>query len=159
MKRLYFAYASNMHEIQMNKRCPESTFLDVVKLDGWSFTFSPTHRGANMYPNDDYVFGCLYEITQACENQLDYYEGVQNGHYQKREIELANWGKQSALVYIIDNCSGLDKPYKDYHNRIVEALTQRGVEQSYIDKIINMEHMGIDHPTRNYRHDSDGLGG
>ncbi|KAJ8079082.1 hypothetical protein PM082_013369 [Marasmius tenuissimus] len=103
---LYFAYGSNIWMDQMKRRCPESRFIGVAKLERWyegafstlasaAFLTVPTNcrrwiistRGyANVVPSqDDYVYGFIYELNAADESTLDRYEGVP-ASYTKHSI-------------------------------------------------------------------------
>ncbi|KAK1217423.1 hypothetical protein PQX77_019963 [Marasmius sp. AFHP31] len=93
---LNFAYGSNIWMDQMKRRCPESRFIGVAKLEKWYgnsspglvaavLTISTNHRRwiistrgyANVIPSqEDYVYGFVYELNATDESVLDGYEGV-----------------------------------------------------------------------------------
>ena len=70
---LYFAYGSNLHHLQMKKRCKDSIFLKKVNLKDFRLTFR------NMYADIEFkknsiVSGGLFEISKSDEKKLDMYE-------------------------------------------------------------------------------------
>ena len=70
---LYFAYGSNLHHLQMKKRCKDSIFLKKIKLKNFRLTFR------NMYVDIEFkknaiVTGALFEISKNDEKKLDMYE-------------------------------------------------------------------------------------
>lgn len=111
--RLYFAYGSNLSPEQMARRCPDSIFLGKATLRGHRWQIN--ERGvANLGPvpvpaagskegrssrgrsrsgddrgeNDSVVEGLIYAISAADERQLDSYEGVAKGRYDKFEVQV-----------------------------------------------------------------------
>ena len=70
---LYFAYGSNLHHLQMKKRCKDSIFLKKINLKDFRLTFR------NMYADIEFkknliVTGALFEISKSDEKKLDMYE-------------------------------------------------------------------------------------
>lgn len=112
--RLYFAYGSNLSPEQMARRCPDSIFLGKATLRGHRWQVN--ERGvANLVPvtvpatrsgskaggsrgrsrsgddredSDAVVEGLIYAISVADERQLDSYEGVAKGRYDKFEAQV-----------------------------------------------------------------------
>ncbi len=72
---LYFAYGSNLHFIQMKKRCKDSVFLKRINLKNFKLTFRSKHRAADIEPKKNSIVpGGLYEISKSDEKKLDVYE-------------------------------------------------------------------------------------
>ena len=70
---LYFAYGSNLHHLQMKKRCKDSIFFKKINLKNFRLTFR------NMYADIEFkknliVTGALFEISKNDEKKLDMYE-------------------------------------------------------------------------------------
>ena len=70
---LYFAYGSNLHHIQMKKRCKDSIFIKKINLKDFRLTFR------NMYADIEFkknliVQGGLFVISKSDEKKLDMYE-------------------------------------------------------------------------------------
>lgn len=87
---IYFAYGSNLRLKQMAKRCPQSRFLGIGKLQGYRWQIN--NRGyANVVADGDYkrsVHGICYLISDVDESKLDEMEGVDCGAYEKRSIDI-----------------------------------------------------------------------
>ena len=76
---LYFAYGSNINLDQMAYRCPDARVIGPVVLEGYRLAFRGNASGngvATVVPHKGgKVHGLLWEITPACEQTLDRYEG------------------------------------------------------------------------------------
>ena len=72
---LYFAYGSNLHHIQMKRRCKDSIFLKKIDLKDFRLTFRSKYRAADIEPKkNSMVPGGLFEISKSDEKKLDVYE-------------------------------------------------------------------------------------
>ena len=81
LKNLYFAYGANLHPGSMQWRCPEAQAQGAFILRDWELKF---YSHATIEPRKgSQVAGVLWEITEACEQSLDVFEGFPN-YYTKR---------------------------------------------------------------------------
>ena len=48
---LYFAYGSNLHHLQMKKRCKDSVFIKKINLEDFRLTFRSKYRAADIEPS------------------------------------------------------------------------------------------------------------
>jgi len=72
---LYFAYGSNLHHLQMKRRCKDSIFLKKINLKDFKLTFRSKHKAADIEPKKkSNVQGALFEISKNDEKKLDIYE-------------------------------------------------------------------------------------
>ena len=72
---LYFAYGSNLHHIQMKRRCKDSIFLKKIDLKDFRLTFRSKYRAADIEPKKNSIVpGGLFEISKSDEKKLDIYE-------------------------------------------------------------------------------------
>ena len=72
---LYFAYGSNLHHLQMKKRCKDSIFLKKINLNNFRLTFRSKFRAADIEPSkNSFVPGGLFKISNSDEKKLDVYE-------------------------------------------------------------------------------------
>ena len=72
---LYFAYGSNLHHIQMKRRCKDSIFLKKIDLKDFRLTFRSKFRAADIEPKKNSIVpGGLFEISKSDEKKLDIYE-------------------------------------------------------------------------------------
>ena len=72
---LYFAYGSNLHHLQMKRRCKDSTFLKRINLKNFRLTFRSKYRAADIeIKKNSIVPGGLFDISRKDEKKLDLYE-------------------------------------------------------------------------------------
>jgi gamma-glutamylcyclotransferase (GGCT)/AIG2-like uncharacterized protein YtfP len=80
-RTLYFAYGANMHPGAMRWRCPKALAKQAFILQDWELKF---YNHATIEPKKGAtVAGVLWEITDACEQSLDAFEGYPS-YYTKR---------------------------------------------------------------------------
>ena len=80
-RNLYFAYGANMHPGAMQWRCPNALAKQAFILQDWELKF---YNHATIEPKKGAtVAGVLWEITDACEQSLDAFEGYPS-YYTKR---------------------------------------------------------------------------
>jgi hypothetical protein len=71
----YFAYGSNLHHVQMRRRCKDSIFLKKIILKNFKLTFRSKYRAADIEPRKNSIVpGGLFEISKIDEKKLDVYE-------------------------------------------------------------------------------------
>ena len=132
MKRqLYFAYGSNMDRDQMRFRCPRAQFLKTVKLSGFKFQISARHYATVVEDPSSEVYGVLWNLSEECEESLDFYEGVSSGLYEKVYLDFSECNLQNVLIYI-DRTVELGKPKAGYLEKIIEASEQLGFSGEYL---------------------------
>ena len=72
---LYFAYGSNLHHVQMKRRCKDSIFLKKIDLKDFRLTFRSKYRAADIETKKNSIVpGGLFEISKSDEKKLDIYE-------------------------------------------------------------------------------------
>ena len=86
MKKLYFAYGSNLNKGQMKYRCPYAKPIGKVALFGYKLAFRGVADIKKTSNPEDRIDGALWEITERCEKALDIYEGVGSELYKKINI-------------------------------------------------------------------------
>ena len=71
----YFAYGSNLHHLQMKKRCPKCRYIKKFVLNNFQLTFRNKGGWADIEKkNSQKVYGALYTISKHAETRLDKYE-------------------------------------------------------------------------------------
>ena len=71
----YFAYGSNLHHLQMKRRCPNCRFIKKIILYNYSLSFRSKYGAADIEKKiGGKVYGALYLISKAAEKRLDVYE-------------------------------------------------------------------------------------
>ncbi|KAG6007351.1 hypothetical protein E4U21_006055 [Claviceps maximensis] len=86
--KYYFAYGSNLHMKQMQRRCPNSKYVGFGRLA--DFRWQINERGfANVVAaKGHWVDGLVYEIDDTDEHKLDISEGVSKGAYEKKHMPV-----------------------------------------------------------------------
>ena len=71
----YFAYGSNLHHLQMKRRCPNCRFIKKIILHNYKLTFRSKYGAADIEKKmGKKVYGALYLISKIAEKKLDVYE-------------------------------------------------------------------------------------
>jgi uncharacterized protein len=115
----------------MRARCPAAEPGPVVALPGWRFVIN--RRGvATLLPcPGSRAWGLVWQLTRACEAELDCHEGVASGHYAKAGIEV---GGSPALLYLAtETAPGFPRP--GYLDRVVAAAAARGLDAAYVAEL------------------------
>ena len=111
-ERYYFAYGSNMNLGQMRFRCPDAEVVGNVRLEDYRLAFrgrAPGNGVATVLPEKgSYVDGVLWKITEACEKNLDFYEGFPN-FYGKETIQVKDQAGTAREVFVYT----MNSPHKD----------------------------------------------
>ena len=121
-ERYYFAYGSNMHLGLMRFRCPDAEVVGNVRLEDYRLAFrgrAPGNGVATVLPEKgSCVDGVLWKITEACEKNLDFYEGFPN-FYGKETIQVKDQAGTARDVPA--------KPSKFYLDGILEGCLENGL--------------------------------
>ncbi len=124
----YIAYGSNMVEEQMAWRCPEARLIGMGYLEGARLEFylhATVERTGN---KRNRVPVAVWEISKADERQLDLYEGVKGGYYDK-EIWTAHMDDGSeieGLIYVMKMIRN-SPPSSSYYDAIRSAYRKLGI--------------------------------
>ena len=122
----YFAYGSNLHHLQMKRRCPNCQFIKKMILHNYNLTFRSKYGAADIEKKDGKkVYGALYIISKSAERKLDIYEEYPI-LYKKMFFKYQ--GKK-IMTYIMSKKTKLVPPTKRYVNII---------KQGYKDCKLNM---------------------
>ena len=130
--RLYFAYGSNMWDVQMAARCPGSRKIGIARLRGYRWII--TARGyANVVESAaDEVEGVLFEISRTDEDSLDRYEGVAAGMYRQAELRVLHEGKEALALVYVDSVTAEGPPKQEYIGRINSGLADAKLSAGYV---------------------------
>ena len=114
----YFAYGSNLHHIQMKRRCPNCRFIKKITLKNYSLTFRSKYGAADIEKKiDKKVYGALYTISKTAEKRLDVYEEYPS-LYRKMYFKYQN---KKVMTYIMVKKSKLVPPTVKYLNVIKQG--------------------------------------
>lgn len=120
-----FAYGSNLCLSQMRVRCPAAKVIGSFTLPNARLVF----RGvADCIPEPGAECpGGLWEITDACEEELDRYEGISSGLYYKDYFTVTTpEGVRKVLVYRM-NSTGIFPPSASYFATIERGYKDFGL--------------------------------
>ena len=132
--RRYFAYGSNMDQVQMRRRCPGAMVVGTARLQGHRFMINRRGVASVISAVARDVYGVLWDITPAHERALDDYEGIDVGWYSKTVIDVATTAAdtQQAMIYIAcDQTEGT--PRRGYLEKIVTAAEGWHFPEAYIE--------------------------
>ena len=114
----YFAYGSNLHHLQMKRRCPNCRFIKKIILHDYSLTFRSKYGAADIEKKmGGKVYGGLYVISKSAERRLDIYEEYP-ALYKK--MFFLN-GNKIVMTYIMVKKTKLVPPATKYLNVIKQG--------------------------------------
>ena len=123
----YFAYGSNLHHLQMKRRCKDSSFLKPINLRGFRLTFR------NMYADIEHkknsiVAGALFEISKSDEKKLDVYEDYPIIY---KKYYFTYYG-QKIMTYTMTKKTSFTFPSQRYLNIIKRGYKDCKLDKSYL---------------------------
>ena len=103
--KYYFAYGSNLHHLQMKRRCPNCKYIGKLVLHDYNLAFRSKYGAADIEKKTGAkVYGALYQISLAAEKKLDVYEEYPTLYkkmyfkYQNKKIMTYTMVRKSKLV-------------------------------------------------------------
>ena len=123
---LYFAYGSNLHHLQMKRRCKDSIFLKRINLKEFRLTFRSQYRAADIEPNKKSIVpGGLFKISKSDEKKLDIYEDFPNLY---KKFYFYYYGKKVMTYTMVKKT-----PFKFQTERYLNVV-KRGYKDYSLDK-------------------------
>ena len=114
----YFAYGSNLHHLQMKRRCPKCRFIKKIILHNYSLSFRSKYGAADIEKKiGGKVYGALYLISKSAEKRLDIYEEYPT-LYKKMYFKYYN---KKVMTYIMEKKTKLVPPTAKYLNVIKQG--------------------------------------
>ena len=114
----YFAYGSNLHQLQMKRRCPNCRFIKKIILYNYKLTFRSKYGAADIEKKmGGKVYGALYVISKSAERRLDIYEEYPT-LYKKM---FFRYGNKKVMTYIMVKKTRLVHPTTKYLNVIKQG--------------------------------------
>ena len=127
----YFAYGSNLHHLQMKRRCPNCHFIRKITLNNYNLTFRSKYGVADIEKKrGKKVYGALYIISKSAEKRLDIYEEYPT-LYKKMYFKYQN---KKVMTYTMVKKSKLVPPSTKYLNII---------KQGYKDCKLNIKSLNL----------------
>ena len=127
----YFAYGSNLHHAQMQKRCPKCVYIKKYILHDFQLTFRSKYGAADIERKiGKKVYGALYLISKCAEKRLDVYEEYPT-LYKKIYF---NYKGKKVMTYTMVRKTKLVPPTTHYLNII---------KQGYKDCKLNIKSLQV----------------
>ena len=128
---LYFAYGSNLHHLQMKRRCKDSSFLKKINLKGFRLTFRNMYADIELKKNS-IVVGALFEISKSDEKKLDVYEDYPTVY---KKYYFNYYGKK-IMTYIMVNKTLFTFPTERYLNIVKRGYKDCKLEKKFLLKAL-----------------------
>jgi gamma-glutamylcyclotransferase len=129
--KFYFAYGANINRIDMKFRCPDARPVSSFILRDWQLEF---RSHATIVPvTGAAVPGVLWEITDACENSLDSFEGFPYYYIKRTWTQDGHW---FFFYEMVSNVEG--NPSPGYIDNILEGYQHWGLPQSAVHQALDL---------------------
>ena len=135
----YFAYGSNLHHLQMKRRCPNCRFIKKIILNNYNLTFRSKYGAADIEKKmGKKVYGALYIISKQAEKRLDIYEEYPT-LYKKMFFK---YGNKKVMTYIMAKKTKLVPPTTKYLNVIKQGYKDCKLSiKSLNDSLSQLKHI------------------
>ena len=135
----YFAYGSNLHHLQMKRRCPNCRFIKKIILHNYKLTFRSKYGAADIEKKmGKNVYGALYLISKIAEKKLDVYEEYPI-LYKKMFFK---YGNKKVMTYIMIKKTKLVPPTTRYLNIIKQGYKDCKLNiKSLNDSLSQLKHI------------------
>ena len=135
----YFAYGSNLHHLQMKRRCPNCRFIKKITLNNYILTFRSKYGAADIERKiGKKVYGGLYIISKTAEKRLDVYEEYPT-LYKKMYFKYQN---KKVMTYIMLKKTRLVPPTIRYLNVIKQGYKDCKLNiKSLNDSLSQLKHI------------------
>ena len=135
----YFAYGSNLHHLQMKRRCPNCRFIKKIILHNYKLTFRSKYGAADIEKKKGKkVYGALYLISKIAEKKLDVYEEYPI-LYKKMFFK---YGNKKVMTYIMIKKTKLVPPTTRYLNIIKQGYKDCKLNiKSLNDSLSQLKHI------------------
>jgi len=135
----YFAYGSNLHHLQMKRRCPNCRFIKKIILHNYKLTFRSKYGAADIEKKmGKKVYGALYLISKIAEKKLDVYEEYPI-LYKKMFFK---YGNKKVMTYVMIKKTKLVPPTTRYLNIIKQGYKDCKLNiKSLNDSLSQLKHI------------------
>ena len=129
----YFAYGSNLHHLQMKKRCPKCRYIKKFVLNNFQLTFRNKGGWADIEKRiNKKVYGGLYIISKYAECRLDRYEDYPV-IYKKIYF---NYKGKKVMTYTMVRKSPFKFPTERYLNVVKRGYSDCNLDKKYLKKAL-----------------------
>ena len=127
----YFAYGSNLHHLQMKRRCKDSIFIKKINLKDFRLTFRNMYADIEQKKNS-IVQGALFEISKIDEKKLDVYEDYPTIY---KKYYFTYYG-QKIMTYTMTKKTLFTFPSQRYLNIIKRGYKDCKLDKNYLKKAL-----------------------
>ncbi len=132
---LYFAYGSNLHHLQMKRRCKDSNFLKKINLKDFRLTFRSKYKAADIESKKNSIVpGGLFKISKSDEKKLDVYEDYPILY---KKFYFTYYGKK-VMTYIMTNKTPFTFPTDRYLNIVKRGYHDCNLDDKYLKKALRV---------------------
>lgn len=138
---LYFAYGSNMDDLQMRDRCPDSALVGIAVLKGYrvGFTYYSERRNggvADIIPDtESSVWGLVYKMVVTDLDTLDSLEGKGTAYDRMTvPVHFLDGRTIEAEVYYVINKKQHVEPTEEYLGLLRKAARKHRFPETYIEQ-------------------------
>ena len=124
---LYFAYGSNLHHLQMKRRCKDSIFLKKINLKDFRLTFRNMYADIEFHKKTN-VQGALFKISKIDEKKLDVYEDYPIVY---KKYYFTYYGKK-IMTYTMVKKTLFTYPTKRYLNIVKRGYKDCNLDSKYL---------------------------
>ena len=125
----YFAYGSNLHHLQIKRRCKDSIFLKKINLKDFRLTFRNMY--ADIEPKKNSIVpGALFEISKSDEKKLDIYEDYPILY---KKYYFTYYGKK-VMTYTMVKKSLFRFPTERYLNIVKRGYKDCGLDKTHLNE-------------------------
>jgi hypothetical protein len=147
---LYFAYGSNMNELQIRTRCTNPVVVGIARLAdhriaffGHSRTWDGGMETVIAAPGED-IWGVLYQLSFLDWDRLDAWQDARldgTGAYFHYPVHVTDTAGSDlvVLLYKKDLQGEAKMPSREYLNHIVQGALKHGLPSAYVDKLGRIE--------------------
>ena len=128
---LYFAYGSNLHHLQMKKRCKDSLFLKKINLKDFRLTFRDMYADIE-FKKKSIVQGALFEISKIDEKKLDVYEDYPIVY---KKFYFNYYGKK-VMTYTMTKKTSFTYPSERYLGIVKRGYKDCNLDSSFLKKAL-----------------------
>jgi AIG2-like family len=132
---LHFAYASNMSEPLMRRRCPTARLEGRAVLSGHRFIIMRSGYASIVAAPGSCVHGLLWRLTPRDVATLNAYENIDGGLYRAVTLPVAaSRGRCAARVYVGRGRLG-GRPRPGYLDIVTRAARDAGFPPHYVRRL------------------------
>lgn len=136
-----------MSSLRLKARCPSVRFVSIAILKGFRFAFNKQSKDGSGKANivasqdEDEVWGVIFDISDNEKPELDRWEGLGKGYYEKVIQVLTDKGQRVKVqAYLANKIIEGIQPYDWYQRHCLIGAREFGLPQGYVDMIASSKY-------------------